>query len=365
MPKTTPTWTLVLPCAAQLETDAPTRPKFLLTTPTGELLLQRAAATVPGAAVGRIIVTILRETEERYYCVEAVRRAFGDHAECVVLEAPTGGPAHTVRETIARAGITGPLCIKDSDSFFRLAPMPTGSFIAVADVRQMSALSAPGRKSYVRLNEQGMVSDIQEKNVSSNFISVGLYGFAAAEAFAQRFDALSASVGHKRLFVSHVAGNAIFGGELIMPCFAEDLVDIGTLADWNNYRANYSTIVLDVDGVVFRNQSKFFDPVWGSPVEPIAENVAHIRALQASGAQLVFMTARPEAYRAGTLQALEAQGLRVHALVMGCNHATRVLVNDFAQSNAYPSAVAVNVSRDLPGLPTLLLPDLIRQNRSL
>jgi hypothetical protein len=62
---------------------------------------------------------------------------------------------------------------------------------------------------------------------------------------------------------------------------------------------------------------------------------------------------------------LELLGLRIHALVMGCNHSTRFLVNDYAQSNPYPSAVAINVRRNANELQNLLLPDLPTQDQDL
>jgi hypothetical protein len=47
----------------------------------------------------------------------------------------------------------------------------------------------------------------------------------------------------------------------------------------------------------------------------------------------------------------------VHALVMGCHHGTRYLVNDYAASNSYPSAVAINLPRTNGSLPDILLED--------
>jgi hypothetical protein len=112
-----------------------TRPKWLLTTPSGDLIIACAAATVPRDRVERIIVAFLREAEERYKCTEALKRAFDGDVECIVLDQETDGPAHTVYEVIGRAGVQGPVCIKDSDSFFSISQLPTSSFMAVADIR--------------------------------------------------------------------------------------------------------------------------------------------------------------------------------------------------------------------------------------
>jgi len=361
----TPKWTLVIPCAAPLQPGALIRPKYLLTLPTGELLVRRAAATLPRASICSIVVTILRDAEEAYHASDAVRRAFDGDVECVVLDEPTGGPAHTIRETIARAGLSGPLAIKDGDSFFSIGELPETSFMAVSDLRMQTTLSAPSRKSYVRINEQGMIDDVVEKSVVSNFISVGLYGFSDASIFTRSFDRLASLLGHTRLFVSHIVASAIGESHVFLPCLSDELVDIVTLADWNAYRANYATIVCDIDGVVLHNQSAFFEPLWGTPAAPVQKNIAHLRALQDRGAQLIFMTARPESYREATMGELQAQGLRVHALVMGCHHATRFLVNDYAQSNPYPSAIAINVERNKPELDRLLLADLTTQDRDI
>jgi hypothetical protein len=359
--------TLIIPCAAPLRgSGKPTRPKWLLTTPQGRLLVTCATESVPGHRVGRIIVAFLRDVEESFGVTEALRRAFDRDVECLVLDEPTVGPAATVREVITRAGVTGPMYIKDPDSFFTLRDdLPGGSFLAVADICGMASVSEPGRKSYVRLNEQGLVAEIAEKTVISNLISVGLYGFADAGQFVTDYDRLLSMAPGTILYVSHVIANGLLHGRIFQPAEVGNLVDIGTRADWHAFRATTPTVVLDIDGVIFRNQSLFFPPYWGNPVEPIADNIQHLLSLQAGGAQLVFMTSRPEQFRTATKEALEALGLRVHALVMDCRHGTRYLVNDYAPTNPYPSAVAINTRRNTDDLRHVLLADYRLLDRDL
>jgi hypothetical protein len=348
---------MIVPCAAPLG-ESKTRPKWLLTTPDGKLLVQQAASCVTPSQIGRTVIVFLRETEERFACAEACRRAFGGEVECLVLDQPTGGPADTVREAIARLNIAGPVCIKDSDSYFAPVDLPANSFVAVTDIRTLSRLSMPAKKGFVLINEQNLISSMAERNVCSNMMSCGLYGFADARVYTSAFDQLVEDCGHRRLFVSHVVDSALADSEVFLPIAVAAPIDIETLADWADLRARNPILVLDIDGVIFRNQSKFFAPFWNDPVEPIAENVAHIIRLQKRGAQLVFVTSRPESLRERTLADLTAAGLRVHALVMGCNHGTRYLVNDFATSNAYPSAIAVNLERNRGMLPHILMAEI-------
>jgi len=354
-------WTVILPCAGALPANG-SRPKWLLTVPTGELLLRRAVDLLPAGQISRVIITLSRAAEAAYNTSDALRRAFGREIEVLVLDEPTDGPSHTVAETIARTSLQGALCVKDPDTLFHLPSFPASNFIAVSDLHQQTFLSLPAAKSYVQLNEQGLVADVVEKSVSSNLISVGAYGFTDASGFSETFERLTAAFGHKKLYVSHILADMVFAGQVAEPCLVTDFVDISTLADWNAYRARHATLFLDIDGVIVRNQSRFFAPFWGSEVQLIAENVNHLLQLQAGGAQFVFVTARPEEFRPQTTAALQAAGLKIHALVMDCHHSTRYLVNDYSGSASYPSAVAINVERNKPELPRMLLADLLHRS---
>jgi hypothetical protein len=66
------------------------------------------------------------------------------------------------------------------------------------------------------------------------------------------------------------------------------------------------------------------------------------------------MTSRPEIYREKTQNALSRLGLIAHALVMDCRHGRRLLVNDHAASNPFPSAVGISLQRDTPSLADYL-----------
>ena len=359
-------WTLILPCAAPSPTASSSRPKWLLTTPDGDLLVRRAAASLPASQVSRTVIVLLREMNERWGIDKALKRAFDSNVECILLDQPTSGPAETVRRAIDIAELSGPICIKDSSSHFTMhKDLPEKSFVSVADANAMPAMSRPGTKSYVRLNEQGLISSIVEKNVVSNLFSVGLYGFAETEAFVEGYDRLVAGLlSGRHIFVSHVVAS-LLPTHIFEPSYIDRLVDIKTGGDWAAYRANQPTIVCDIDGVVFRNQSLFFPPYWEDEVEPLEENVRHLLYLQSGGAQLLFMTSRPERFRVQTLNALKKVGFDVHALVMDCHHGPRYLVNDYAATNPHPSASAVSIKRNSADLREQLLPELRNLNQDL
>lgn len=325
----------------------------MLTTPNGTLSVQTAAASVPEHLVTRRVIAIRADHDAQFGGGAALRRAFGPDLEIVVLERETNGPAETVAVMIERARVEGSILIKDADSFFAPTAPPDQNFVAAVDLRRTLGLSRVGAKSFILLNEQGLVTSIVEKEVASNFVSAGLYGFAAASAFTSQFAAIR-DLAAGEIFVSHVIAEGLRRGCIFRPYFVDGLIDVGTLDDWRGFTEKRRVLLCDIDGVVFKNQSAFFPPYWGEPPEPIAANVARLKQLQDDGAQLIFVTSRPETVRAVTLCALEAVGFSVHALVMGCAHAGRVLINDYADSNPYPSATAVNVARNQPELARLL-----------
>jgi len=337
--------TLILPCAGRSSRYPGVRPKWMLTLPEGEIALQRAAASLSEDEYDRIVIAVRADHEERYGCRALLARVFGD-VDVVVLPHETRGPADTVAQTIARADVTGAIAIKDADSFFNPSPLPDTSFVSVSDVRRSPQMTNVGAKSFAVINGEGLIVDMVEKSLSSNHVCVGLYGFADAERFVETFDAVANANRDGEIFVSHIISRAIRDGLVVKPHTVDGLIDVGTLDDWRRYTRARGTIVTDIDGVVFKNHSRYFAPLWDEPDEPIAENIATLRAWEDGGAQIVFMTARPEEYRSRTDSALRQHGLTPHALIMDCRHGRRFLVNDHAGTNPAPSAVAINLERN-------------------
>ena len=55
-----------------------------------------------------------------------------------------------------------------------------------------------------------------------------------------------------------------------------------------------------------------------------------------------------------TEEELKNKGIAYDELVMGLPHSQRILINDFAKSNPYPSAAAINMPRNKNDLKELL-----------
>jgi hypothetical protein len=127
---------------------------------------------------------------------------------------------------------------------------------------------------------------------------------------------------------------------------ALDYEDWGTLDDWKLIQKNHSTYFVDIDGIMLYNRGKYGKENWGNSLPVHEENFATLKKLYDGGAQIVFTTARDEKNLGKFKQLLKKHGIKAHAFVTECNHAPRFMVNDFAPTNPYPSATAVNVPRD-------------------
>lgn len=106
------------------------------------------------------------------------------------------------------------------------------------------------------------------------------------------------------------------------------------------------TWFIDIDGVILEHLGCGASQQWitGNPM-PIGETLKTLDILEAQGAHIVLMTARPEQYRSDLVYLLMKHGVIYHQLVMGVTSGRRVIVNDC--TNEKPEAcAAMNIVRN-------------------
>lgn len=326
--------------AAGLSTRFPgVRPKYTLVDYQGHHMIDRAIEHL----VGRfdIIIGVLREHDEQYSIRNHLRETYGDRVQLVVLPERTMGPADTVMQILKRADISNNqgILVKDCDSFFQHTH-DDGNYVCVSSVGDHEVIKRLAAKSFVRCNDQDIVTDIIEKQVMSDLFCVGGYHFRDHELFRSAYRELQYN-GHE-LFVSHVIQRLLEAGEIFLARRVQHYVDVGTAADWHEYN-DKSVIFCDIDGTVVKAQQR---DRYHEPAEVLSCTVARLLALQEQGHQIVFTTARPKTADADTRRMLEGLGFHGFELLSGLLNARRVLINDYNAANPYPRAVAINVRRD-------------------
>ena len=343
--------TLIIPCAGKSTRFPNMKPKWLLTHPDGKLMIEKAISGMDLNSFERIIVTIVKQHADEYEADIMLKQVFKDRKfEVFVLNGFTKSPAETVKRTILENNVDGSFVVKDSDNCVWYGTKKGINNYVVGlnlntfgdDVLRLKA------KSFITLNDQNHVVDIIEKQIKSNLICVGVYGFGSVHQYLDALEYIERnSVIQKEIFLSHIMAY-IIGAEKTYFHYieADNYEDWGTLDDWKNVQKRYATYFIDVDGVILSNRGKYGKLNWSNSNELIVSNVEAIKILSQNGAQIIITTSRTKEYRAELEKLLEKCGIEYHEIIMGCNHAPRVIINDFAPTNPYPSCRAISLPRN-------------------
>jgi hypothetical protein len=286
-----------------------------------------------------ITVIILKEHDEKYEAKRKLTEAFGDSVNIVVLENETSGPAETVYQGLLRSSRISkdsPILIKDCDGFYE-SKNENGNVIYVAKLSKHPKIRTASAKSFTITNNQGIVTTVVEKKIVSDNFCVGGYQFESANTFMKAYESIQVS---GEIFVSHIIDYLINHDNIFVESEVENFVDVGVLEDWRDYN-NKPTYFCDIDGTIVKSKFNYL-----SGVEPIQSNIDVLLKELDRGCKIIFVTSRPKKYESITREMLDALGFYGCQLITEVHHSKRILINDFANTNPYPTAQAINIKRD-------------------
>lgn len=342
--------TLIIPCAGKSNRFPNMKPKWMLTHPDGELMIEKALKGLNVEIFDRIIITIVKPHDKKYEASLVLSQVFKNNPkiEICLLDDFTASASETVYLTLEKMNVKGAFVIKDSDNCVKVKiPTPIKNSITGYDLHKHPDVSNIPGKSFLLVNEQGLIEDIIEKQVVSNMICLGVYAFQDVELFKKTYLELLDKKISGEMYVSHVISYILSKNKEIFEYIeAYGYDDWGTLVEWKQVQKNYRTYFCDVDGVLMKNCGKYGSRNWYNNTETIPENMQTIKKLQDNGAQIVITTSRPEEFRESLLKILNENGIYPYAMLMGMNHAARVVINDFAPTNPYPSGMAITLPRN-------------------
>lgn len=345
---------LIVPMAGRSTRFPDLRPKWMLTHPNGKFMALEAITGFELDAFDKIYFVYLSEHEEKYKFKKGFIEEFEElniHNKTVLvqLDEPTKDQPETVYQLIRKAGIKGPIFIKDSDNKFSCNVKPV-NFVCFYDLNE-SGLIKPKNKSYIVVDDFNRITNIIEKKVISSSFCTGGYGFESAELFTNALDKLDLNTDR---YISNVIYECLLDKMIFEALPVNNYNDWGTLQDWENYKRSFATLFIDIDGILLNHSSSHFPPYYGETDE-LKENAQIIRELKKTGKfQIVLTTSRPEKYRKLTKEQFTKAGISYDYLLMDLFHGKRIIINDYSKSNPYKSCDAINLKRNADELKDIL-----------
>lgn len=339
-------YNLLLPVNGKSTRFPNLRPKWLLTHPSGNcMLLSGLLGLNINEAIQDIYIITNKADVEKYDFIDGITRQFQDVLKktpiFVILDGETDSQVSTIQLAIQRKNIRGPIAIKDCDNFFSASLNAISNTIYAARLEDVQLIN-PINKCYI-----GFYSDIDqyytaEKEIISNMFGCGLYTFKDTSVFIK--------YGKYAKSISEIYNCIEFDTTPV-----RGYVDWGTLEDWQRYCDSWTVFFVDIDGVLVHNSCEYMTPKWGD-TQAIIPNVKILNSLYEGGySQIILTTSRREQFKEITEKQLLKIGLKYHKIIYGLlSSCKRTLINDYSQSNTYPTALAINIARNCDNLKDMI-----------
>lgn len=340
--------TIIIPAAGKSSRFPDMRPKWLLTHPSGKLMLELAVNPFINF-VNDIVLATTEDFSKKYEVAIILEQLFGDRIKLVEIPYQTSGPVETISYAINAIGLKDqPVIIKDVDNYIDTPAdsMQYDNFCVGVDLTEIQ-VDRLVNKSFIIKDGNDIIQDIVEKKIVSNIICVGVYGFHSATEFLAEAKKLS-TLGHQgEMYVSHIISSMILDKKVFMHVKATSYRDWGTINEWTKEANSYQSLFCDFDGVLVVNKGKFGSNNWFTHNDiAIEANIQQLISLEQDGATVIITTARPISEEKYIREFLEKNGLKKFQVVCGLPHSRRIVINDFSNTNPYPSAIAINIERN-------------------
>ena len=347
---------LLLPVSGKSTRYPDMRPKWLLTFPNGQLMIERSLSGLNLDNINEIVLIMLKEHTKHIkedFIINTLSSSIGSKIKVTVqlLNNQTPSQPSTIVKYLKSQKDDFSFYIKDSDNYFNFMPIEGNSvtFIPLDSLDYIDANS----KSYISVNRFNEVELVAEKKVISDKFCCGGYSFKSSEEFIKTYKDLGGD-SNLDLYVSHIIQKNLLDGIKYEALEAQNYEDYGTSKDFFRYTSQVNSIFCDFDGVLVQNSSKFAEPAWD--YIPNEENLKHIFKVleKSSDSRLIITTSRPSKEKQNIIDFLKKYSITTHHVVTDLPHCQRILVNDFSKTNPYPSAKAINIPRDSSNLSNYL-----------
>jgi hypothetical protein len=341
--------TLIIPMAGSSSRFPNTRPKWMLTHPkTKTYMVLESLSGLNLDFFDQIVFVALQEHQDVYnfadcFYSELKKLNLFEKSKLTFLDKKTSSQSETVYQAIVKNNIEGFIFIKDCDSYYSVNLQEKVNQVCYFDLHKIDSVNAIS-KSYIDFDSNKNIINIVEKKIISSYFNVGGYGFENSSDFVRYYE--NKADQSSEFYVSHLIFSMMLDNNLFQAIESHNFIDWGVLKDWKSYTDSFKTLFLDLDGVLVTNSSHLVPPFIGTG-QPLLENIQTIQDLYNSGkVHIVITTSRPEEYKNETILELNKYNIPYDQIVMGLPHCQRITVNDFSNSNSYPTCSSINIPRN-------------------
>jgi hypothetical protein len=335
---------LIIPAAGKSSRFQNMKPKWMLTHPSGKLMIEKVVDGLNIEDYSMVYFVILEEHCQKYEADLILKQCFSKiQHKIVVLKKPTNSSPETVYSCIINEKISGSIVIKDCDCLVSFNMPKHSNFVIGMDIN--TTIKNIQQKSFILLNQDNIIQEIVEKKVVSDKICLGVYGMNSEEMI-RSFERLNENIGSE-LYFSHIVSDMIENqGKVFTASDAIEFIDWGTKEEWFSSLNIKNTYFVDIDGIVLFNTGKYGSKNWFNTIEPIEENISIIKQLSDEEHEIIFVTSRPLDALKMFKELLKERNIKYKTIIDSCLHSKRIIINDFASSNQFPSCLAINIPRN-------------------
>tara|TARA_B100000780_G_C21123307_1_gene455240 strand:+ start:1600 stop:2682 length:1083 start_codon:yes stop_codon:yes gene_type:complete len=345
---------LIIPAAGKSSRFNAGKPKWLRTHPDGKLMIEHAvdAFDSKNIKINTFIITT-SDLNNEHNISDILNHTSIENFKLILLDKKTKSAVETIYSGIKSIGknfnYDNFTILKDSDNYVKSELENKhfkSNFTIGCDLNEINT-SRVSNKSFLIINEFNLVTDFIEKKIVSDKISVGTHGFTDFSLYMNEAKKLSEKIEDKELFNSHIIASLIYKGKKFNFIKAKFYIDFGTQKEWNNIFRNHSTYFVDFDGTLVKNKGKYGSNNWSNlNDDPLTENINVLKSFTEKGATIIITTSRSAKYSNYIKDFLKNNGLNVNHVLCDLNHSPRVIINDFANTNPFPSCSAISFPRN-------------------
>lgn len=227
---------LLMAGAGSRFTNAGFRPSKPLIRVGPDYMFVRALSSLDGLERDDVVTYVVRQQQVDEERIDEVIRATDPDARIVVLPRLTSGAAESALVAIPALRADRPVVVLDCDLWFS-----SRAYIAAADAVSAGRSDAEAvlltfeasdpRFSFVRVGDDGLVTEIAEKVVISNRAVAGAYFFASASTFTAAAATASdaqALGGAPEFYMSEVVKALLAAGSRVAVADVDDYRSFGT-----------------------------------------------------------------------------------------------------------------------------------------